>query len=250
MKLEAIIVCVNYSDFLAWTLPFSRQQFDNIIIITDKNDAKTQALCEYWHIKCIRTEINKDEGFPKGKLINIGLENLIYNDWVVHQDADLYLPPHFRRLFENITKDAQSIYTMDRMMCQSYKEWIQFLESPQVQWENNIWIHSGPFKAGVRIAQMEKDGCVPIGYFQCWNQGVMNLMYPTEHTSAARGDMQFGMQFPRNKRQFLNECIAIHLESPLSNGKIEMGQNWNGRTSEEFSINTLNTNSNASPQEQ
>jgi hypothetical protein len=85
---------------------------------------------------------------------------------------------------------------------------------------------------------------VPIGYFQQWNQGAKNLKYPEQHTNAARGDMLFGMQFPRDKRNFLPECIAIHIETKLNPGDT-MGQNWDGRKTPKFTIDSVRNNEQA-----
>jgi glycosyltransferase involved in cell wall biosynthesis len=210
-------------------------QFDNMVIVTSVEDTLTQKICEYWHVRCIKVRINKDEGFPKGKLINIGLENLKQTDWVVHMDADIYLPPHFKRTMETITLDKDAIYHMDRMNCSNFADWIRFLQKPLVQHENDIFVHSGPFPTATRVASLSRDGIIAIGFFQCFHQGTKNLKYNEEHTSAARGDMLFGMKFPRDKRQFLPECIAIHLETKIKEGEPH-GQNWDGRKTPPFTI--------------
>ena len=46
MYLEGIIVCVNYSDFLAHTLPYNKTHFDNLIVVTDtKENRQNIVLC-------------------------------------------------------------------------------------------------------------------------------------------------------------------------------------------------------------
>lgn len=68
MKLEAVIVCDNYSDFLAHTLPDNRILFDKIVVVTSFEDKETQRVCEFWHVQCIKTDvINSRKGeFCKG----------------------------------------------------------------------------------------------------------------------------------------------------------------------------------------
>jgi hypothetical protein len=74
---------------------------------------------------------------------------------------------------------------------------------------------------------------VPIGFFQLWNpKGSGVCHYPERHTTAARSDMLFAMQWPRDKRHLLPEIIAIHLESE----SVEMGANWQGRKTKPFSL--------------
>ncbi len=90
MKLEAVVVCVNYSDFLAWTLPNNKTFFDNMVVVTSSKDLRTQKLCEFWHVKCVVSDVCYESGaeFDKGKMINVGLKALDGVGWVVHLDAD------------------------------------------------------------------------------------------------------------------------------------------------------------------
>ena len=57
MKIEAVIICAHYSDFLAFTLPTNKAFFDKIVVVTDKKDLKTKLLCEFHHITCIQTDV-------------------------------------------------------------------------------------------------------------------------------------------------------------------------------------------------
>ena len=40
MVIEAITVCVNYSDFLAWFLLSNAKLFDRLVVVTDTQDRK------------------------------------------------------------------------------------------------------------------------------------------------------------------------------------------------------------------
>lgn len=235
MRLEAVIVCVDYADFLAWSILFNRSQFDNIIVVSDCDDIDTHRVCEQYHVNCIKTDKCHEDGvFNKGKMINEGLSHLKYNDWVIHIDADICLPTHFRNFINTLKLDTSCLYSVDRLMCKSFEEWIKYLAEPKPQYENSIFVHPSPFPMGVRLANQGYGGWLPIGYFQMWNQGKQKLEYPTEHTGAARTDVQFTLKFPREKRVLIPEIFAIHLETQLPDKT--MGANWNGRTTPKFTF--------------
>jgi hypothetical protein len=238
MYLEGIIVCVNYSDFLAHTLPHNKTHFNNLIVITDTKDENTKKLCEFHHVRCVQTDIFYENGnsFNKGAAIDYGLSLLENKDWVIHLDADIYLPPLTRSILENIPLETHKIYGADRLMCPSYEKWAEFISIPQKIQEGWVYIHMDSFPIGVRIAEYNnKDaGYEPIGYFQLWNpkgSGVFN--YPTEHDYCDRTDVLHCKKFARKDRELLPEIIVIHLESEgLSVGS--MGKNWKGRKTRLF----------------
>jgi hypothetical protein len=238
MYLEGVIVCVNYADFLAHTLPHNKTHFDNLIVITDTKDEKTKELCEYYHVKCIQTDIFYENGdsFNKGAAINYGLSQLENKGWVIHLDADIYLPPLTRHILENIPLEPHKIYGADRLMCPSYEKWAEFINDPQKIQEGWVYIHLTTFPIGVRIAEYNNKnaGYEPIGYFQLWNPKGSNVFnYPTQHDYCDRTDVLQCKKFARQDRELLPEIVVIHLESEgLSVGS--MGKNWRGRKTKLF----------------
>lgn len=233
MFIEGIIICVNYSDFLTHTLPHNRNQFDNLVVVTDTKDIKTKKLCDYYHVKCLQTDIFYENGnqFNKGAAINYALQSLQQKDWVIHLDADIYLPPLTRHILENLPLENHKIYGADRLMCPSYQDWIEFLDSPKDIQEGWIYIHPNAFPMGVRVAEyMNKNsGWEPIGYFQLWNpKGSGVTSYPTEHDYCDRTDVLHIKKFSRQNRELLPEILVIHLDSEGLNTD-NMGKNWKGR---------------------
>ena len=88
-KMEAVVVCDHYSDFLRCTLPANKHLFDRIVVVTSAEDRDTQRICEFHHVECVRTDAlnarwNK---FCKGAGINEGLARLDRDAWVVHLDC-------------------------------------------------------------------------------------------------------------------------------------------------------------------
>jgi hypothetical protein len=235
--IEAVTVCVNYSDFLAHTLPHNKQFFDNYVVVTDTKDEKTKALCEHYKVTCIQTDAfyENEDKINKGKGINEGLKALKKIGWVVHLDADIYLPPLTRDIFENTPMDPKGLYGIDRMMCPTYEEWQEYLSDPDPIHQSWVYVHMTAFPVGVRIAQYYGEGYLPIGYFQMWNPKNSGIFeYPKEHGSVDRSDVIFAKMFYRSNRHLLPELVCIHLDSEDLNLK-DMGKNWDGRKTAPFS---------------
>lgn len=234
MKLEAVIVCVNYSDFLAHTLPSTKNQFNKLVVVTDYNDLDTKRLCEYYNVKCVQTNAfyENNDTFNKGKGINEGLKHLDLDGWVLHLDSDIYLPPQTRSILESLPLDSSKIYGADRLMCPNYEEWQKFLDFPSPIQDSWIFVHLTRFPVGVRICEYKtyQGGYEPIGYFQLWNPKTSGVtQYPTEHGFADRTDVIHCKKWPREKRELLPEIVTIHIESESG-----LGLNWKGRTTKKF----------------
>jgi hypothetical protein len=170
-------------------------------------------------------------------LVQRGLDQLGAADWVVHLDADVVLPRSFRRLVDWAHLDPACLYGCDRQMLVGFDHWRKLLAGGG--WDNHShscghWFHPH-WPVGSRWVS-EHHGYVPIGFFQMWHgtasidRGAHARPYPAHHSTAARGDVQFALQWDRRRRMLLPEVIALHLEA----SKAGMGANWAGRTSPRF----------------
>lgn len=235
--LEGICVCYNYGDFLFHTLPSAKLLFDKVIVVTHPSDTRTQLVCEFNDVEYVTTEVFHENGDPfnKGKAINEGLKKLSKQGWVVHFDSDIWFPLKCRKIYDRVLQwklDPTCIYGVDRMMCDSYAEWIKFLNSLVPIYHGDVFVNF-PFRLGHRLSNEWNEGYEPIGYFQMWNPKGSNVWwYPTEHKDAARGDVQFALRWSKKKRHNLAEWTVIHLDS----GKSPMASNWQGRTTPLFGI--------------
>jgi hypothetical protein len=257
MYVEAVVVCVNYADFLAHTLPASKGLFNNMVVVTDLGDADTARVCNKYNVRCIQTNAfyANGEGFNKGAGINEGLKALNLKGWVVQMDADIYLPPLTRHIMDRLPLQQNKIYGIDRLMCQSYDDWMFYREDwPSV---HELWTfaHLNAFPAGSRIVQygdyledgVPPDGWVPIGFFQLWHPGASGIRsYPDQHAAADRTDVLHAKKFDRTHRELIPELVAIHLES----AKVDMGENWNGRRTPRFAYQPLSQRSAAQQRRQ
>lgn len=132
MLLEAVIISVNYSDFLEINLNKNVKHFDNIIVVTSEDDVITQELCKKYKTLCIKTNafyLNNAK-FNKGLAIDVGFSYLQHKDWVVNLDSDIILPDNFREIFLKEAKDIECSYSARRYDIQTYKEWIEVEKDP------------------------------------------------------------------------------------------------------------------------
>ena len=236
--IKALLVSVNYSDYLEVALPYNTKQFDEIIVLTIESDKACQDLCsKYSNVKCLifPDEILKKNGraFNKGALINKGFEYLNeigYQDWLVMTDSDIIFPESFKELLLSKEKDPNVLYGMNRRYCNKRSEFIQYLHSGDVNY-------------------LGSDGCpIPfIGFCQIFIYKVDKFNY-VEKYNADKSDILFLANFSekfkkqidaprpkRLKRSLQNDPVFINL-SP-EDFVIHLGrskENWKGRTTEQF----------------
>lgn len=235
-RIEAVVVSVNYSDFLAWTLPLNKYHFDRLVVVTSKGDKATQKLCEHHYIECIATDDMYANGdvFNKGKAVNAGLKALDFKGWCVHMDADIVLPPRTRELLGLLPLQEDKLYSADRFMVPSFEAWANFTGSPSVQ--HAEWrTYPDAFPLGYRL-NFPNDrwkGWLPAGYFQLFHRNARafdKIWYPENCPNASGSDLLFAEFWSRENRVLIPELIVYHLDS----GGSEIGANWNGRTTPLF----------------
>jgi hypothetical protein len=232
MKIECVIVCVDYGDFLAETLPHNLPHFDRTLVITSPKDVETQELCRRLSVPYYATNIFYKDGdcFNKARGIDFGLSYLRWNDWVVHLDADVYLPPLTRQLIEWRNLDTESIYGIDRVNCVGYEAWKKFEARHHTghDFMCRVKVPDG-MPLLDRIAIRDYGGYIPIGYFQMWH-GSLGRRYPIAKGDAEHTDVLHAIQWDADRRRLIPEVIGVHLLS----GDSALGANWHGRKTPRF----------------
>lgn len=241
MRIEAVTVCINYSDFLREAAPYNLPHFDRWVIVTTPADGETRELCRRHGLPCVLTnEVYRDGSeFNKGRAVLRGIDHLAGDGWVCHVDADMVLPAHFRHALEFAHPDPASVHGVDRVMVRGWDAWQRLQRSGWLrggQWDYHVRVNfPDGYPVGARWASREY-GYVPVGAFQLWSgrddlyRGMRTKLYPHRHNDAARGDIQHGLQWDRRQRTLLPEIIAAHLESEPA----PLGANWRGRTTKPF----------------
>lgn len=229
--IEAVVVCYNYSDFLAATLPHNIQMVDRLVVVTHPSDVGTQRLCDKFSVDCIKAEVFHDDNdrFNKGRAINLGLANLRHDGWLLHLDADILLPHRFHNALHLARLNKEYLYGADRLNVTSYEQWEKYKHKsiPQHQWRFMV-TPQPEFTLGSRLIHLEYSYC-PIGYFQLWHSSVRRK-YPIVCGSAEHSDILFAVQWNVEQRILIPSFFVYHLESE----PVKMGANWNGRKTKVF----------------
>jgi hypothetical protein len=89
--IRAIVVCVDYYDILALTLPYNRDQFDSVLVVTHPEDSKTIAVASEHGADLFLTEIfyERNAVFNKFAAIEQGLDYMGKYGWLCILDADI-----------------------------------------------------------------------------------------------------------------------------------------------------------------
>jgi hypothetical protein len=242
VKIEAVTVCVGYADFLRETIPFNLPHVDRWLIVTDNTDAATREVCRQHNLEFLATDDFYRGGakFDKARGIDRGMHLLAHDDWVLHLDADIVLPPHARQTLRSAGLDPGTIYGADRVMVKGWERWQKlqasgFLQRYSRSHHFNVCFPGG-FDIGARWADVHQ-GYVPIGFFQLFHsdatiyRGIRTRRYSNyTHSDAARTDVQFALQWDRERRALVPELVVLHLESEDAG----IGANWSGRTTRPF----------------
>ena len=253
MRIEAITVCVDYADFLEVTLPSIRAAVDDLVVVTAPGNRRTQRVCDGYDFEEVRVVettamFDHDRRFSLGAAINAGLCELALDDWVLVIDADIVLPRNARETLEHVPLAPNGIHGIDRVHCRGHASWRRFTTTPRAAREGDV-AFLRDFEMGARIqvpAAISGDeagnpwnrwsaGWVPLGFFQLWNAGETGIRdYPADERGTAEGsDILHSLRWPRIGRHLIPDLVGIEL---CTDPGTEVGPNWSGRRTPEFSI--------------
>jgi hypothetical protein len=111
--IEAVTVCINYSDHLKYCIT-NKNLLDRWIIITTESDLETIELCKLHSLEYIfsRTIFENSAEFAKGKAINEGLSKLNGKGWILVLDCDTVLPFNFRQIVDSIKPTPRNLKSL------------------------------------------------------------------------------------------------------------------------------------------
>src|SRR5208282_2703014 len=245
INIETVIVSCGYSDFLNESLRENLPHLDFVVVVTCPEDEETQKVCRKYCVHYVMSNdyeingsIHSPGTFNKGRMIRRGFDQISAKDWVMHLDADIILPRRFRRLIEVADLDRRCIYGSDRQDVVGWDDW-QRMKTHAGPWDNHMhenahWFHPKMKVSSRWISNIH--GYAPIGALQLFHgsefiqNGYHVRNYPVFHSDAARSDVQFALQWDRQKRLLIPELVVLHLVSE----EAPIGANWSGRTTKPF----------------
>lgn len=95
--MKAITVCVDYSDYLAITLPKNRHYFDEYMVVTTPTDIATIQIATKNECSTFVTNVFYENAlFNKWAALEQGLTSLGRDGWICIMDADIVWPQEAR----------------------------------------------------------------------------------------------------------------------------------------------------------
>ena len=236
-KLDVVIVCDGYGDFLEHTLPYTKLFADDIVVVTGMDDKYTEIVCKKNDVTFIKTYVHKyNDKFNKALAINHGLAHLGLDSWVLQLDADIIVPPVFRKWFSEAHLIENRIYGVDRFDC-NFEQWTKLKNETDWLFRSREWgflIHppsdvNKDLKLSCRVGHKAYHGAVVIGFFQLFNAKYKNR-YPTkQQADMEHTDLLHSSFYPPENRYLIPDFFTLHLTTDK-----KMGINWKGRQSKLF----------------
>lgn len=222
--LRGIVICVEYDDLLALTLPRNLRHFEECVVVTSLTDQATVDLCNLFpNVRVLQTNAFYEGGarFNKGAAMEAGFDFLgrDRDGWVLIWDADTELP---ERMPDVANLDRQRIYGARRRILNDPRKW-----SPaDLDWNS---------------LPIRPDRVIP-GYFQLFNTSAEVLRrrpwYDTTYVHAGGADTYFERLWPPQMRGWLSSDLVNYCPMFQMRGCIEVlhigpcDHNWFGRATQ------------------
>jgi hypothetical protein len=116
--INAILVCVDFADLLAITLPYNRHHFERVLVVTSFADTKTVEVAVAARADVWQTNLFYADGavFNKWAALETGLDVLGRRGWLCVMDADVLWPQEASAIMELAPLVPGSLYSPFRRM--------------------------------------------------------------------------------------------------------------------------------------
>ena len=113
ISIEAVTVCINFSDHLKYCVG-NKKFLDRWVIITVETDFETINLCKQFSLEYYFSNRIYEHGAPfsKGKAINEGVLHIEKSGWLLILDCDIVLPQNFRQVVASIAPSKGNLNSL------------------------------------------------------------------------------------------------------------------------------------------
>ena len=204
--IRGVVVCSNYADLLAITLPRNMKHLDECVVVTTPEDNETKDLCAMIpNVRVFETDAFTRFGarFNKGLAIEEGFDFLGRHGWILIWDADIIFPDDMSEQVKVEDLNPQMMYGAPRLILKDPTQW-----TPDYDWNT---------------AKRTLDRCYP-GFFQLFHASDPHIAelpwYDVTFNNAGGGDGYFDTRWLwAEKMKF--PFTVLHLG--------ERDANWFGR---------------------
>lgn len=191
-QVRGIVICVDYDDLLAITLPRNARHLKEVLVVTHPRDEKTKrVVAEIPNARVFETDAFYRSGakFNKGLAMEEGFDALGREGWILIWDADIVLADD--TVFENL--QIGRLYSVRRRILENHKLWKEELDWRRLP------------DAGDRTFA---------GYFQLFHADDPHLAvrpwYDVTYTHAGGGDEYFQALWPADCKHYLPyNCLHL-----------------------------------------
>ncbi len=204
--MRAILVCVEYSDLLAVTLPYNRHQFEDVMVVTTPNDKMTQmvAMENNAQLHCTNSFYANKAVFNKWIALEEGLDKFGREGRMCVMDADILWPKMARGYL--------------------YRENCLYTPIRRLLTDTNTLLSLGPPPEHLWYLHPEYTDYEWAGYSQIFDAADSALKkrpwYETDWKHAGGADSTFQYRWDRDQK-LRPDWEVLHIGLP--------GRNWCGR---------------------
>lgn len=122
MKIHGLVVCVNYSDFLAVGIERWMTGLSSLAVVTDTKDTETAELAQKFGACVAETDLFYADGaiFNKGRAMEWARRRtMMWEDWILFFDADVVPPTDWKARTEQARPRPGFLYSAWRHQCDS-----------------------------------------------------------------------------------------------------------------------------------
>lgn len=121
-QLRAILVSVDYSDILQYTLPWNRHHFSEVLIVTSHHDVSAHTLALRNGCRFFATNAFTRNGavFNKWLALEEGLDHFGRWGWTCLMDADVLWP----KVIPQYPMERGHLYSPLRRMYENFSDWV------------------------------------------------------------------------------------------------------------------------------